>query len=62
LKAAVFHGPYNIKIENVPEPELKRRRVHVKFKAGSICGLTCISIEENGNLRKAESLDMTLGE
>jgi threonine dehydrogenase-like Zn-dependent dehydrogenase len=38
LKAAIYRGPYNIKIENVPEPELKRRRVLVKFKAGSICG------------------------
>ena len=38
MKAAVYHGPHNIKIENVPEPELKRRRVLVKFKAGSICG------------------------
>jgi len=38
LKAAVYRGPRNIKIENVPEPELKRRRVLVKFKAGSICG------------------------
>ena len=38
MKAAVYHGPHNIKIENVPEPEPKRRRVLVKFKAGSICG------------------------
>ena len=38
MKAAVYHGPRNIKIENVPEPELKRRRMLVKFKAGSICG------------------------
>ena len=38
LKAAVYHGSHNIKIENVPERELKRRRVLVKFKAGSICG------------------------
>ncbi len=38
MKAAVYHGSYNIKIENVPEPELKRKRVLVKFSAGSICG------------------------
>jgi threonine dehydrogenase-like Zn-dependent dehydrogenase len=38
LKAAVYRGPHNIKIEKVPEPEVKGRRVLVKFKAGSICG------------------------
>jgi threonine dehydrogenase-like Zn-dependent dehydrogenase len=38
LKAAVYRGPHHIKIEEVPEPEVKGRRVMVKFKAGSICG------------------------
>jgi threonine dehydrogenase-like Zn-dependent dehydrogenase len=38
LKAAVYHGLHNIKIENVPEPEVKGKMVLVKFKAGSICG------------------------
>jgi threonine dehydrogenase-like Zn-dependent dehydrogenase len=38
LKAAVYRGPHAIKIENVPEPEVKGNRVLVKFKAGSICG------------------------
>ncbi len=38
MKAAVYRGPHNIKIENVPQPEVKRTRVLVKFKAGSICG------------------------
>lgn len=38
MKAAVYRGPHNIKIENVPEPEVKGRRVLVKFLAGSICG------------------------
>jgi threonine dehydrogenase-like Zn-dependent dehydrogenase len=38
LKAAVYRGPHNIKIEEVPEPEVKGRRVLVKFKSGSICG------------------------
>lgn len=38
LKAAVYRGPHNIKIEEVPEPEVSGRRVLVKFKAGSICG------------------------
>jgi threonine dehydrogenase-like Zn-dependent dehydrogenase len=38
LKAAVYHGPHNIKIEQVPEPKVKVNRVLVHFKAGSICG------------------------
>ena len=38
MKAAVYRGPHNIKIEEVPEPQVTGRRVLVKFKAGSICG------------------------
>jgi threonine dehydrogenase-like Zn-dependent dehydrogenase len=38
LKAAVYRGPHNIKIEEVPEPEVSGRKVLVRFKAGSICG------------------------
>jgi threonine dehydrogenase-like Zn-dependent dehydrogenase len=38
LKAAVYHGPHKIKIEQVPKPEVKGNRVLVHFKAGSICG------------------------
>lgn len=38
MKAAIYHGPHSIKIEEVPEPEVKGRKVLVNFKAGSICG------------------------
>jgi len=38
LKAAVYHGPKDIKIEDVPDPKPSGRQVVVKFKAGSICG------------------------
>ncbi len=38
MKAAVYRGPQNIKIEDVPEPELKGNRVQVDFLAGNICG------------------------
>jgi threonine dehydrogenase-like Zn-dependent dehydrogenase len=38
LKAAVYHGPQNIRAEEVPEPQVKGRRILVNFKAGSICG------------------------
>ncbi len=38
MKAAVYRGPHNIKIEQVPEPQVSGRKVLVQFKAGSICG------------------------
>jgi threonine dehydrogenase-like Zn-dependent dehydrogenase len=38
LKAAVYRGPYNIKLEDVPEPRVSAQKVLVKLKAGSICG------------------------
>ena len=38
MKAAVYRGPRNIRIEEVPEPKIIGKRVFVKFKAGSICG------------------------
>ncbi len=38
MKAAVYHGPHNVKIDQVPEPEVKGNRVLVKFAAGGICG------------------------
>lgn len=38
MKAAVYHGPHNIKIEEVPQPKLIGRKVLVRFRAGSICG------------------------
>jgi threonine dehydrogenase-like Zn-dependent dehydrogenase len=38
LKAAVYRGPHDIKIEEALEPEVSGRKVLVKFKAGSICG------------------------
>ncbi len=38
LKAAVYHGPRDTNVEDVPEPKPKGKQVIVKFKAGSICG------------------------
>ncbi len=38
MKAAVYNGPKNIKIQDVPDPQVKGKKVLVKFKAGSICG------------------------
>ncbi len=38
MKAAVYRGAHKIKIEKVPEPEVKGRRVLAKFRGGSICG------------------------
>jgi L-iditol 2-dehydrogenase len=38
LKAAVYYGPENLKLEDVPEPEVKAGKVLVNFRAGSLCG------------------------
>jgi len=38
LKAAVYHGPKEIVVQDVAEPQVKGRKVLVKFRAGSICG------------------------
>jgi threonine dehydrogenase-like Zn-dependent dehydrogenase len=38
LKAVVYRGPRNIRVEDVPEPRVSGRKVIVKFKAGGICG------------------------
>ena len=38
MKAAIYHGPRNIKVEEVPEPQVKGNKVLVEFKAGGICG------------------------
>jgi threonine dehydrogenase-like Zn-dependent dehydrogenase len=38
MKAAVYRGPRNIKIEDMPEPKPKREEALMRFKAGSICG------------------------
>ena len=38
MKAAVYHGPHDIKIDEIPKPQVRGNRVLVHFKAGSICG------------------------
>jgi (R,R)-butanediol dehydrogenase / meso-butanediol dehydrogenase / diacetyl reductase len=38
LKAVIYDGPKNIKVDDVSEPKVRGRKVLVKFKAGSICG------------------------
>lgn len=38
MKAVVYYGPGNLRVEEVPEPKLASDEVLVKFKAGSICG------------------------
>ncbi len=38
LKAVIYHGPKNIKTEDVSEPKIEGSKVLVKFAAGSICG------------------------
>jgi len=38
VKAAVFHGPYDIRVEDVPEPELGPDGILIKVKTCGICG------------------------
>ena len=38
MKAAIYNGAHNIRIENASEPKVKPGKVLVKFAAGSICG------------------------
>lgn len=38
MKAAVYRGQHQIKLEEAPEPEVKAGRALVHFKAGSLCG------------------------
>jgi len=38
MQAVVFRGPGKVRVENVPEPKLKRGETMVQFRAGSICG------------------------
>jgi L-iditol 2-dehydrogenase len=38
MKAAVYHGPHDIRVEDVPMPELAEDELLVRIKACSICG------------------------
>ncbi|MCW4043959.1 MAG: zinc-binding dehydrogenase [Candidatus Bathyarchaeota archaeon] len=38
MRAVVYRGPRNIKVEDVSKPRVSGKKVLVKFKAGSICG------------------------
>ncbi len=38
MKAVVYHGPRNFRLEEVAEPKVTGNRVLVHLKAGSICG------------------------
>jgi len=38
VRAVVYHGPRDIRVEEVPEPKPKEGEVLVRFIAGSLCG------------------------
>ena len=38
MKAAVYHGPRDIRVENVSEPEIADNEVLLRVKACGICG------------------------
>jgi len=54
MKAVVYRGPRNIRVEDVPEPKPKRNEALVRFKAGSICGTDL-------HFYRGEWTDLTVG-
>ena len=38
MRAVVYHGPRDVRVEEVPEPKPKEGEVLVRFMAGSLCG------------------------
>ncbi len=52
LKAAVYHGPLNIKIEDIPEPSCGVNDVIVKVKACAICATDVKTILKGHKLIK----------
>jgi threonine dehydrogenase-like Zn-dependent dehydrogenase len=38
MKAAVYHGPHDIRVEDVPMPEFAENELLVRIKACGICG------------------------
>ena len=70
MKAAVFHGPKDIRVEDVPEPDIRARSVKVKVDWCGICGTDLheylagpIFIPPPGNPHPitGETLPVTLG-
>lgn len=56
MKAAVYHAPGNVKVEEVPEPKATGKRVLVKFRAGSICGTDMHFYRGDWSLKKGRIL------
>jgi L-iditol 2-dehydrogenase len=38
LKAAILHGPYDVRMDEVPVPEISSREILVKMRACGVCG------------------------
>jgi hypothetical protein len=49
LKAAVYRGPHNIKIEDVSEPEVLGRKVLVNSRLEASAEPTCTFTGASGN-------------
>jgi D-arabinose 1-dehydrogenase-like Zn-dependent alcohol dehydrogenase len=58
LKATVYMGPHDIRIEDVHELRVSGRKVLVKFKAGGICGT---DINFHGGDRRWMKLGLIIG-
>lgn len=60
MKAAVFHGVKDIKVEDVPSPEINDREVLVKCRAAAICG-TDLRIYNYGHSKIPDGKKVILG-
>ena len=50
MKAAVFHEPGRIEVEDIPEPELLEDEVLIRVRAASVCG-TDLRISKHGHFK-----------
>jgi len=48
MKAAVFYGPYDIRIEEIPIPQCPKEGALIKLSGSMICG-SDIKIYKNGH-------------
>ena len=53
MKAAVYHGPGDLRVEKVSDPKLEADGIVIQVKAAGICGLIYIA-GKLGELKKPE--------
>ncbi|MEZ5117733.1 MAG: zinc-dependent dehydrogenase [Candidatus Nanopelagicales bacterium] len=60
MKAAVFHAPGDIRVEDVPEPTVPDDGILVRVRAASICG-TDLRISKHGHFKIPQGQHRVLG-